>query len=466
MLMYLKKLFKTKESFGSRLTELRESLLNKDDGAAVALFLNLPVSEQVRVLDALPGKQQKSLLKIVSQGLDPYVLFYADKSLSLTILSTLGEEYVGKLLLGLDTDDSTKVLDRFTAVVIEEILRKLTDKKRKKDLRILLAYDKNQVGHHVSREYPFLLKKFSVNDARDLVGSSSWTGNIYDLFVVDCRARVLGSVSLEELSTVPGKSSIRSILNKEITPLNHYNTVKDVVAYFESADINTAVVLDDKNLIVGYITRDIINSLKQDASKEALLKQGGVFGISGSGTRLGELFPEIRGRFLWLFVNFLFSAATSLMLMQYEDIIEKITALAIIMPVIVSMSINIATQTGTIILSLLASNNLNRFTLWKHSKKELLITFANTFLFLVIAGVSTQLAYSNLLLTATCCTSLISSMILTTVASIYIPCTLEKFKIDSAIPTGVVLTAVAETISFLTLFSSAKFFLAKMLVVD
>ena len=231
---------------------------------------------------------------------------------------------------------------------------------------------------------------------------------------------------------------------------------QEQVAYnFEQYNLFSAGVVDSNHKLIGMITGDDIVTIIKEEAEEDTLRLAGVSDEEISDTA----FSITKKRFVWLAINLLTAILASTVISLFNASIEKVVALAILMPIVASMGGNAGTQTLTVTVRLIATKELIASNVSKIISKEFLVGLFNGLIFAVIAGIAIYIWFRDVHLSLLIAVAMTINMTAAGFFGIVVPITLNKFKIDPAISSSVFVTTVTDVIGFLSFLGLASYFL-------
>jgi magnesium transporter len=231
---------------------------------------------------------------------------------------------------------------------------------------------------------------------------------------------------------------------------------QEQVAYnFEQYNLFSAGVVDSNHKLIGMITGDDIVTIIKEEAEEDTLRLAGVSDEEISDTA----FSITKKRFVWLAINLLTAILASTVISLFNASIEKVVALAILMPIVASMGGNAGTQTLTVTVRLIATKELIASNVSKIISKEFLVGLFNGLIFAVITGVAIYIWFRDIHLSLLIAVAMTINMTAAGFFGIVVPITLNKFKIDPAISSSVFVTTVTDVFGFLSFLGLASYFL-------
>ena len=237
-------------------------------------------------------------------------------------------------------------------------------------------------------------------------------------------------------------------------PIDASEDDKEVATLFERNDLISSAVIDDKNKLIGRITiDDVVDVIKEDADQNFL----GMAGIAEDTFQPPG--RAAKSRVFWLSMNLLTAFLAAMTINIFQDVIDKIVFVAVLMPIVASMGGVAATQTLTIVLRGLTLEQINSSNLSWLFKRELAVAILNGLVLAILIGVSTFFWFSDITLALLIAAALIINLISSVVAGIFVPLVLRRFEQDPAIAGSVVVTTVTDVVGFVSFLGLATIFL-------
>jgi magnesium transporter len=229
----------------------------------------------------------------------------------------------------------------------------------------------------------------------------------------------------------------------------------EVAHLFRDKNLVSCPVVDERGRLEGVIMVDDVVDVIDEEAEEDLLKMGGVNidDMHASPVRTARL------RALWLTVNLATAVLASLVIGQFEESIEKIVALAVLMPIVASMGGNAGTQTVTVAVRALAMGELTAANALRFIAKEAAVGGLNGFIFALLMGAAVVAWYGDWRLGAVIGAAMVCNLLAAALAGTLIPLGLQKFGVDPAVSSTVFLTTVTDVVGFLAFLGLATIFL-------
>ena len=414
---------------------------------------NADIAELLQNLDPV---LRLSLLNIISNKFDPEILTYLNDSLRDEIVETLDIKQLANNAKELDTDDAVDLVEDLEKEDQDTFLENLDEEERNL-IEEGLNYPEDSAGRLMQREFVALDESWNVGQAIDYLrgNKKNLPEDFYDIYLTDLDKKVQGVVPLGRLMGSKRDINLNSIINKELR-LIEVNMDQEEVAYlFNKYGLVSAPVIDEQKKIIGSITVDDVVDVIEEEREEDILKLGGV----GHTDIYNTVIDTTRSRISWLIVNLMTAVVASLVIGLFEAAIEKVVALAILMPIVASMGANAGTQTLTVAVRALAVKELTTSNALKIIIKETVIGSINGIIFAIIISLVSIYWFQDLMLGIILGLAMVLNLILAGFAGTIIPLALEKMRIDPALASAVILTTITDVFGFLSFLGLATLFL-------
>ena len=229
---------------------------------------------------------------------------------------------------------------------------------------------------------------------------------------------------------------------------------EQVANMFENYNLNSACVVDKNNKLVGMITSDdVLTVLKEEAEEDAIRLAG-----VGDEEITDGVIKKSKRRFNWLLLNLLTAIIASIVIGFFQEDIEKVVALAVLMPIVASMGGNAGMQTLAVTIRTIATNQLTKNNFSQNIIKEFLIGILNGVIFAIISAVVVYFWFSDITLSLIISIAMILNMIVAGLFGILVPIFLKKINIDPALASSVFVTTITDVIGFLSFLGIGAFF--------
>ena len=404
-------------------------------------------ADQADMLERLSNEKLNIFLTILGRSLDPEVLVYLDHNVQEKVFNILGPKVLAKAIPELHSDDAVEILQE-----LEEKDRNVVIKQLPKADRILveeaLSFPEYSAGRLMQREFLAFPGNWTVGQTIDHMRANPQDeeDSFYSIYIVDPAHRLMGVISLSKLLSAKRPVRLNDLMELKPRNVNVETDQEEVALLFQQYGLVNMPVVDNADRLLGVIIVDDIVDVINEEAEEDLQGLTGVSDLSITSSFL----ETAKGRFSWLILNMFTAVLASSVIGLFQEEIEKLVALAVLMPIVASMGGNAGTQTVTVAVRALATRQLNYSNLQKFVLKETWVGMINGFLFALLSIVLAYLWFGDKEIAIIMGLAMIANLLFAGVLGTLIPLTLEKFKIDPAISSSVFLTTATDVIGFFT----------------
>ena len=407
---------------------------------------DLHPSDVSNLIENLPQETRVRLIEIESFNIAPEIFIELNESIQGEVLQLLSIDSISNIIKRLESDDAVAILENIDLDKKNLILEKLPPKDRFL-LEEGLIYPEDSAARIMQREFTAIPSNWTVGQTIDYFRESKdLPQEFLEIFIVDNDFKPIGIVPSSRVLRTSRDSKMNSIM-REMPVLISVNMDKEEVGHtFENYNLVSAGVVNKNNKLVGMITADDVVTVVQEEAEEDVLRLAGV----GNEEITDTVFVKTKRRFNWLLVNLATALLASWVISIFGAEIEKVVALAFLMPIVASMGGNAGMQTLAVTIRAIATKELSSSNINKIITKEFFIGVLNGIIFAIITAVIIQLWFKQIDLSIIIAASMVLNMIVAGLFGILIPVTLKKMNIDPALASSVFVTTVTDVIGFLS----------------
>lgn len=438
------------------ITEIRQALDDADAQKLKELLSDLSEADVAEFFHKIDRETRQIFLDKYADLIDPLVYSHLDSELRESILSEMPPQTVAKILSELESDDALDLILDLDPVFQKEILRFLSAKNRLA-LEEGLSYPEESAGRLMQREYVAIPQFWTVGKTIDYLRAAAdeIPDDFYDLIVIDPYYHVVGEIPLNKLVRAKRSEKINEIARENSYTIPATMDQEEVGHLFRREDLSSAPVVDEDGRLVGVITIDDVVDVIDEEANEDILKLAGV--------EESDLYRAViatsSSRFKWLFVNLITAFLAASVVSLFGTTIEKVVALAALMPIVAGMGGNAGTQALAVAVRAIAMRELSDSNAVRAIAKEGLVGFINGCLFALLVGVIAALWFHNQTLGMVIAMAMVINLICAGIFGAGIPIVLNKFGLDPAISSSIFLTTVTDTVGFFAFLGLATIFL-------
>ena len=421
-----------------------DALEAHDEARARALTLDLHEADLADLIQVLRADDRAKLIEALGDDFKAAALPELDEPVRDQILEEMPPEQVAEALKQLESDEAVYLLEDLDQDEQKDILSKLPYFERIA-LQRSLEYPEDSAGRIMQTELITVPPFWSVGQTIDYMRvADDLPERFYEIFVVDPAYHLIGSVALNRLLRSKRPVTISSITNEDIHPIAVEADQEEVARQFERYNLTSAPVIDQGKRLVGVITADDVVEVVQEEASEDILAMGGVGGESVTDT----VWETTRLRFSWLLANLVTAILASIVISFFEATISQMVALAVLMPIVASMGGNAGTQTMTVAVRALATQDLGPVNAVRVILRESAVGLLNGLLFALIMAAIAYFWFGSDELGLVIGVAMVVNLFAAALAGILIPLGLDALDLDPAIASGVFVTTVTDVVGF------------------
>ncbi len=442
----------------ARLVEqVSQALALSDLTTLRAVVADMHEADLGALLEALDPDERTRLISQLGRDFDFTALTEVDDSIREEILETLSAQTVAEGVRDLDTDDAVYILEDLDEADKNEVLDRLTPAERIV-LQQGLDYPEDSAGRRMQSEILAVPAFWTVGQTIDhLRQTDNLPERFFEILVADPAHHFVGSVPLDRLLRTRRPVTIATLVDEDSRAVKATEDIEDVARLFQRYNLIATPVVDDAGRLVGVITIDDIVDVIEDAADDDVKQLGGV----RADEELSDPVPLIaRSRFSWLFINLVTSFLAAAVMSLFEAQLSQVVALAILAPVVASQGGNAATQTMTVAVRALATQELGAWNLRRFFTREIIVGLINGIGFAVITGGVAALWFGSQGLGVVIAIAMVVNLLAAAMAGVAVPVLLDRFDVDPAIASGTFVTTVTDVVGFFSFLGVASIWLA------
>jgi len=433
------------EKTAKQLKLLAEALDAGRLGPVKRLVNTLSPAEIGNLLESLPPSQRQIVWGLVDAEDDGEVLVQVNDEVREDLLSDMDADEMVAAAESLDIDDLADLMGDLPDTVIDEVLKSM-DRENRERLEKMLGHAEGTAGRLLNPDVVTVRADVDVDVVLRYLRLRSELPEATDyLYVVSRRKQYLGRISLASLLTANPDTPVNRLIDDTQPAIRADTLEAEVAKQFEDHDWVSAPVVDENNVLLGRITvDDVVDIIREQAEHQVLT----AVGLDDDEDLFAPVPRTTRRRAIWLGINLLTAFLASWVIGNFEGVLQKVVAVAVLMPIVASMGGVAGTQTLTLMVRALALGRVGFGNAVPLLRKEILVGFANGVLWAIVVGLTAWLIFHDTRLALCFGAAIVINLVAAALSGVIIPLLLRRMNIDPALAGGVILTTVTDCCGF------------------
>lgn len=409
------------------------------------ILAELHPADIATLLEGLPPESREMVWREVNTEKMGEVLLELPETVRGDLLGLLDDQTVIAAVRSLDTDDIADLIPELSDDLIVEILHAL-DKQDRQRLDTALSFADDTAGGLMNLDAVTVRENITIEVVlRYLRRRGELPEHTNSLFVVDRADRLLGVLSLAKLLTSDPDQRVSRIMHRDIIKFSATVPDKEVAAAFERYNLVSAPVVDESNRLLGRITvDDVVDVIREEADREVL----SLVGLREEEDLFSTVWQTVRNRWTWIAINLVTAFIASRVIGLFEGSIERLVALASLMPIVAGVGGNTGNQTITMIVRALALGRISEVNARTLFTKEIGVSLINGLIWGALLGLIAFLLYRSIPLGIVMTAAMMLNLLLAAVAGVMIPLIRFRLGRDPAQGSSVMITAITDSGGF------------------
>jgi magnesium transporter len=435
-------------------TRVTDALRSGTASDVAAVLADISPGDIAHLISSSPPSTRDELWTLLDHEQEADVLNELPDDIRNTFLAELQPEAVAEIISQLDDDDVADILHELPQADTDKILGSLTDDDRDR-FETALSYPDDVAGGLMSTDALTIRADLSMDVVlRYLRRHTRLPENTDSLIVVNRDYKYVGLLPVRTLLVSDPHVSVREMMKTEREPLDAMTSADEVARRFERNDWISAPVVDPQGKLLGRITIDDVVDVIREQADHSLAVMAGL----GDGDVFTTVLATAPQRAIWLAINLATAILAASVIAFYQDTIEKVVALAVLMPIVASMGGIAGTQSLTVLIRAMAMGQINdRTEIWL-VRREIFVSIINGLIWAFVIAVIAAYWFDDTTLGLIIAFAIIINLITAGIAGASLPLILDRLRIDPALAGGVVLTTITDVVGFFAFLGVAAYF--------
>lgn len=413
-------------------------------------------AEVANLLESLPPEQRTELWEVVAPEQEGDVLSHLRDEARASIINEMDDAELAAATQTMSPED--------LAYVVEELptdrhaaLLKMLDSDRLQRLQAVLNYAEHTAGRLMSTDVLSVRPDVSVAVVlRWLRMHRALPPHTDALMVIDEHGGYLGSLSIDDLLTNDPQTPVETLTRQNSQIARADMGEHEIAALFERRDLISLAVLDMDDKLLGRITIDDVVDIIREESSRTLLNSAG---LNKEEDLFAPVIPSAKRRGVWLGINLATVFMAAAVIGQFEEVLDKIVALAVLLPVVASMGGIAGSQTLTLTIRGMALDQIAQANVRWLIGKEIAVGALNGLAWALVVALVSYVWFGSSGIAITIGVALIINLLIASLSGVVIPLGLKRVGIDPALSGAVILTTVTDIVGFLSFLGLASLIL-------
>jgi magnesium transporter len=454
------------------LRELRELLHQSEDAqssAGLASAAAMPERHQAElrsrldalhpadvasVLEALPLDERLIVWDLVKAERDGDILLEVSDAVRETLIESMDSEELVAATEQLDTDEIADLAPDLPEDVLEDVFQSLSPEERVQ-LRAAMSYAEDTVGALMDFDMVSVREDVTLEVVtRYLRRLDELPDHTDQVFVVDRKRRLIGALPISKLIVTDLEVTVSAAMSTEVMKLHPEDGAREAAQTFERYDLVSAAVVDRAGRLIGRVTVNVVVDYIREKTESEQLAQAG---LREEEDIFSSVWDSVKNRWAWLAINLVTAIVASRVIGAFEGSIQKLVALAALMPIVAGVGGNSGNQTITMIVRAIALGQMQNGR--KLFTKEISVALLNGLIWGGMLGLVAFWIYGNPELGLVMTAAMMLNLVLAAMMGVFIPLALDKLGRDPALGSSVMITAVTDSGGFFIFLGLATLFL-------
>jgi magnesium transporter len=402
-------------------------------------------AEIAHLIESSPPRERNVLWKLLEKEDEGEVLQYLNEEIAAQFLRHKEAGEIISAVERFDTDDVADLLQELPHKVVRQVLLSMDEQNRHR-IEAILSFPEDTAGGLMNTDIITIRPDISLDVVlRYLRRHESLPEATDTLLVVNRSGKFVGTLPLTKLLVKDPSMMVREAMNTEATAIRADLPARDVASIFEREDLVSAPVVDIDGLLLGRITVDDVVDVILEGADHSLMSMAGLDEYEDT---FSPVLRTTRRRAIWLGINLMTAFLASAVIGLFEGTLEKVVALAVLMPIVASMGGIAGNQTLTLVIRGMALGHVGSANARWLLTRELTVGCLNGLMWAGVVGVVASLWFDDFTLGGVLAAAMIINLVIAAATGAALPLLLQRMGIDPALSGGVILTTITDCVGF------------------
>lgn len=427
-----------------------------DTDTLQAIFTELTAKETAHLLESIPDVIRGRLWRFIPEETSGEVLVELGPVARVSLVTILGDEELVEAVANLEANDLAEVMDTLPDESIQAIRQSL-DVDGLEGLDAALAFPETSAGRLIDTNAIAIRADITLETVlRFLRSRGEIPEHTVALMVIDRQNYFKGELPLSQLLTRNPSCTVEEVMDHEAFYISPTLSQMELANEFRERELTSVPVVADDGTLLGRITLDYMVDLLNETAEHQFL---GAVGLDEGEDLFAPIIPSTKRRLFWLGINLCTAFLAAWVIGLFSEVLDRIVALAVLMPIVASMGGIAGGQTLTLIIRGLATGKISSANAKWLAYKEIAISVISGFTWAIVVGGVSYLWFNDYRISLVLASSMVLNLLVASISGFGIPVLMKRVGIDPALAGGVVLTTATDVVGFVSFLGLATMFL-------
>jgi len=439
----------------AELKKLNDALEHGVSPELRTMLNTLPPADTAHLLESSPPKLRSLLWRLVDREQEGDVLQELSEEVRQFFLERMNIAELKAITEGQDVDDIVDLLQQLPDTITRQVLDSMNSQDRLR-VEAVLAYPEDSAGGMMNTDTITIRPNNTVDVVlRYLRRHEGIPDNTDSLLVVSRRDRYIGRLPLTRLLTTEPGATVREVMLTDLDPIPADMEDTQVAQLFERQDLISAPVVDKNGKLLGRITiDDVVDVIREDAEHSMM----SMAGLDDDEDTFAPALRTARRRAVWLGVNLVTAFIAASVIGLFQETIDKVVALAVLMPIVAGMGGNAGSQALTLVIRGMALGQVSTTNLRWLLSRELVAGFLNGLLWATLVAAIAWFWFGDPLISLVIACAMVINLSVAVITGAALPVLLKSLNIDPALAGSIILTTISDVVGFFSFLGLATIF--------
>ena len=437
------------------LQRLNDALENGVSSELRTMLNSLPPADSAHLLESSPPKLRSLLWRLIDRDQEGDVLHELSDDVRQFFLDRMNVAELKAILEGQDVDDIADLLQQLPDAITRKVLDSMDSQDRHR-VEVVLVYAEDTAGGLMNTDTITVRPSNTVDVVLRYLRRHDEIPEMTDnLLVVNRRDEYIGRLPLTLLLTTDPSATVREVMLTGLDPIPADMEDTQVAQLFERLDLVSAPVVDAKGKLLGRITIDDVVDVIREEAEHSMMSMAG---LDDDEDTFAPPLRTARRRAVWLGINLITAFIAASVIGMFQGTIDKVVALAVLMPIVAGMGGNAGSQALTLVIRGMALGQISHTNLKWLLSRELIAGLLNGILWAVLVAVIAWLWFGDPIISMVIACAMVINLSVAVIVGASLPVMLKSMDIDPALAGTIILTTISDVVGFMSFLGLASIF--------